>query len=222
MDIKISEEIKKATPRYKALILEAGVVNTPTPALLRKEIADIEQEISERLSIEQINKQPAIASTRNAYKACGKDPNRYRPASEQLIRRIVRGLGLYEIDAVVDLINLLSIKSGYAIGCFDRDKIAGDTIIFGIGKEDEPYEGIGRGKLNIAGMPVWRDSIGGFGTPTSDNERTKIELTTKNILVTINIFEEDMTVDQTLSVASRLLTQYAAAENIRSRIVNAS
>ena len=33
---------------------------------------------------------------------------------------------------------------------------------------------IGRGLLNIEGLPVFRDSVGGIGTPTSDNERTKL------------------------------------------------
>ena len=41
--------------------------------------------------------------------------------------------------------------------------------MLGIGKSGEPYEGIGRGELNIEGMPVYRDAMGGIGTPTSDN-----------------------------------------------------
>ena len=48
-----------------------------------------------------------------------------------------------------------------------------DTL--GVGKAGEPYEGIGRGTINIEGLPVYRDQIGGVGTPTSDNERTKDE-----------------------------------------------
>mgnify|MGYP000747919632 CR=1 FL=1 len=81
----------------------------------------------------------------------------------------------YQIDTLVDLINLVSIRYGYSIGGFDADKIQGDTLVLGIGKSGEPYEGIGRGELNIEGMPVYRDAMGGIGTPTSDNERTKLE-----------------------------------------------
>ena len=86
---------------------------------------------------------------------------------------MLQGKELYQIDTLVDLVNLASIAFGYSIGGFDADKFVGDTLTLGIGREGEPYEGIGRGMLNIAGLPVYRDAQGGVGTPTSDNERTK-------------------------------------------------
>ena len=86
---------------------------------------------------------------------------------------------------MVDLINLVSIRYGYSIGGFDLDKVQGESLELGIGKKDEPYEGIGRGTLNIEGMPVYRDSVGGIGTPTSDNERTKLGLETTRLLTII-------------------------------------
>ena len=67
----------------------------------------------------------------------------------------------------------------------------GDTLTLGIGREGEPYEGIGRGMLNIAGLPVYRDAQGGVGTPTSDNERTKMTLETTHLLVLINGYDGD-------------------------------
>ena len=85
--------------------------------------------------------------------------------------------------------NLASIKFGYSIGGFDAEKFEGDTLTLGIGKAGEPYEGIGRGLINIEGLPVYRDSRGGVGTPTSDNERTKIDLNTTHLLVLINGYD---------------------------------
>ena len=131
----------------------------------------------------------SIAATRSVYKACGKDPSRYRPASEALIRRMLQGKELYQIDTLVDLINLASIAFGYSIGGFDADKFVGDTLTLGIGREGEPYEGIGRGMINIHGLPVYRDAQGGVGTPTSDNERTKIDINTRHLLVLINGYD---------------------------------
>lgn len=101
---------------------------------------------------------PPIQATRTVYKCCGKDPSRYRPSSEALMRRMLKGLDLYQIDTAVNLINLASIAYGYTIGGFDAGKTAGDTIVLGIGREGEPYEGIGRDLLNIAGLPVYRDA----------------------------------------------------------------
>lgn len=62
-------------------------------------------------------------------------------------------------------------------------------LTLGIGREGEPYEGIGRGPLNIAGLPVYRDAIGGIGTPTSDHERTKLSLETTQLLALVNGYD---------------------------------
>lgn len=84
-------------------------------------------------------------ATREAYKRCGKDPGRYRPSAEALRRRLMRGIPLYQIDTLVDLINLVSLRTGHSIGGFDADKIQGNRLELGIGKAEEPFEGIGRG-----------------------------------------------------------------------------
>ena len=99
------------------------------------------------------------------------------------------GKSLYQIDTLVDLINLASIAYGYSIGGFDADKFDGEILTLGIGRAGEPYEGIGRGMINIEGLPVYRDATGGVGTPTSDNERTKLTLQTKHLVVLINGYD---------------------------------
>ena len=219
MEIVISDKLKSAAPDYFMVLVEADVTNSVTSDSLWQEIEDYSAYLRENLELSQVNKRPGIVATRNAYKACGKDPNRYRPSSEALCRRIVRGMELYKIDTLVDLVNLLSMKSGYSVSGFDRDKIAGDTLTIGVGEEGEPFEGIGRGPLNIAGMPVCRDAVGGIGTPTSDNERTKIDLNTTHAVICIHIYGLDMPVEEVISLTERLLTQYAAARNITVRAV---
>ena len=125
---------------------------------------------------------------------------------------------LYRIDILVDLINLISIKSGYSIGGFDIDKICGDTLTLGVGNKNDIYEAIGRGILNIEGLPVYRDSIGGIGTPTSDVERTKLSIDTKRLLMTINIYETEMPIENVKELTIELLKKYANATNITSQL----
>ena len=187
--IIVSEEIERVCPGFVGAAVEATVVNSGYCAPLWDEIHALEEKFRQELNTESLKELPAIAATRRVYKACGKDPSRYRPASEALIRRMLQGKELYQIDTLVDLINLASIAFGYSIGGFDADKFVGDTLTLGVGREGEPYEGIGRGMLNIAGLPVYRDAIGGVGTPTSDNERTKITLSTTHLVVLINGYD---------------------------------
>ena len=191
MNIIVSKEIEQVCPRFVGAAVEAQVVNSEYCAALWDEIHEWEERFRRELTTESLKELSGIAATRAVYKRCGKDPSRYRPASEQLIRRMLQGKELYQIDTLVDLVNLASIAFGYSIGGFDADKIVGDTLTLGVGREGEPYEGIGRGMLNIAGLPVYRDAQGGVGTPTSDNERTKMTLETTHLLVLINGYDGD-------------------------------
>ena len=189
MNIIVSNEIKSVCPEFVGAAVEARVRNSQFCQELWNEIHILEDRFRQTLTTESLKDMPSIAATRRVYKACGKDPSRYRPASEQLIRRMLQGKELYQIDTLVDLVNLASIAFGYSIGGFDADKFVGNTLTLGIGREGEPYEGIGRGPLNIAGLPVYRDAQGGVGTPTSDNERTKMTLETTHLVVLINGYD---------------------------------
>lgn len=210
MNIIVSKEIKDVCPEFVGACVEADVVNTSFSEGLWKEIHALEEEFRATLTTETLKDIPSIAATRRIYKKCGKDPSRYRPASEALIRRMLQGKELYKVDTLVDLINLASIRYGYSIGGFDADKFVGDTLTLGIGREGEPYEGIGRGLINIAGLPVYRDSEGGVGTPTSDNERTKITLDTRRLVVLINGYDGNRDrVCQNAEYIQMLLQKYA-------------
>ena len=189
MNIIVSDEIASVCPEFVGAAVEARVKNTSFCQELWDEIRLLENRFRETLTTESLKDMPSIAATRRVYKACGKDPSRYRPASEQLIRRMLQGKELYQIDTLVDLVNLASIAYGYSIGGFDADRFVGDTLTLGIGREGEPYEGIGRGPLNIAGLPVYRDAQGGVGTPTSDNERTKMTMETTHLVVLVNGYD---------------------------------
>lgn len=218
MKIEISREIAAVCPEFHVLAISARVKNTAYDEDLWKEIATLEETIRSASGLEQINKIPAIYATRQAYKKLGKDPNRYRPSAEALHRRIHRRLPIYQINTLVDLINLVSIKTGYSIGGFDAGKIQGDLVL-GVGRPGEVYHGIGRGELNIEGLPVYRDSAGGIGTPTSDEERTKIELGTERLLMLVNAYSGPDGIGETSEWIAGLLKKYVDAEELDSRIV---
>lgn len=211
-NITVSEEIKKACPAFKGAAVYAEVTNTAFCEGLWKEIDAFTQELTTTTQTDDIKLQPAIAATREAYKRCGKDPSRYRPSAEALRRRLMRGLALYQIDTLVDLINLVSLRTGYSIGGFDADKIEGNDLELGIGRAEEPFEGIGRGVLNIEGLPVYRDRIGGIGTPTSDNERTKMGLETRHILAIVNGYSGQEGLKEAAEIIQELLKKYTSSD----------
>ena len=213
MEIILSDEIRQVWPQLCVAAIEASVINTPHNDSLWEEIFQEEKTLSERYSPDSLKSRPGIEATRKAYRALGKDPSRYRPSNEALVRRFLQGKHLYEISTLVDLNNLASIRWAYSIGGFDLDLINGNRLILGIGQKDEPYEGIGRGPLNIENLPVYRDLTGGIGTPTSDNERTKISLSTRRLLVLVNGYDGNC--DLTLRCGKdlqELLSKYAQSD----------
>lgn len=217
MDIRFDDTIRGGAPGLLVVTIEADVTNGETPDELWLLLTRACDDIRQVTELPDINKRPGIRATREAYKAFGKEPNRYRPSSEALCRRAVKGMELYRINTLVDLINVVSLLSGYSIGGFDEDKIDGEVLTLGVGREGEPFEAIGRGELNIAGMPMYRDNTGGIGTPTSDNERTKLEDSTTRLLMCVNIYGEEMPVDDTVALTVSLLETYAGAKNITVR-----
>lgn len=219
-EIIIDERIKAVCPDMKIGVIRAKVTNSDTSAELWSEIERESDVIKQQYELLEINKRPAVAQTRTLYRALGKDPNRYRVASEALCRRVIRGLGLYRIDTLVDLINLVSMKTGYAISGLDGDKLVGNVLSMGVGEEGEEYHGIGRGLLNISGMPVYRDAVGGVATPTSDEERTKITIDTCTLQMNINGFGPEMPMEKAVAWSVELLQKYAHATEVETAILS--
>lgn len=216
MEIIVEDKIETVCPSFVGACVEADVENSAYSEELWKLIDDQCEKFRQTLTTDTVKGISAIAATRRVYKACGKDPSRYRPSSEALIRRVLQGKQLYQIDTLVDLINLASITYGYSIGGFDAGKFSGDTLSLGVGREGEPYEGIGRGMLNIAGLPVYRDAIGGVGTPTSDNERTKMGLATRQLVALVNGYDgNEETVRATAQLIIRLVERFCNGRNAR-------
>jgi len=211
--ISINAELKTLCPNLRLGCIEANVVVAISGQGLLSEIKERLKLIQQSLLIVDISKISAIEVSRKAYKACGKDPARYRLSAEALLRRVVSGKGLYLINNVVDQLNLVSVTSGFSIGGYDADKIQGD-ISFGIGHADEPYTGIGRGELNIENLPVFRDQAGAFGTPTSDSKRTEVGSDTNKFLMILIDFGRFDQLETSKQMAVRLLIDYCQATHI--------
>ena len=135
MQLQVSHEMHSVCPEFVGACITANISNTPYSADLWAEIDALGSDYRATLTTESLKSMTSIQATRRIYKLCGKDPSRYRPSGEALVRRVLQGKSLYQIDTLVDLINLASMKYGYSIGAFDADKFSGDTLTLGIGKE---------------------------------------------------------------------------------------
>lgn len=220
LNISIHSEFLKKWPQTHLGILVLNLkVKSNYPDLLQL-IEEKCQSMRTNILMEDISKTPAIAQARKAYKAVGKDPARYRLSAEALTRRVINGKGLYQVNNVVDGLNLISISSGISIGGYDVEKIEGD-ISLGIGKANEPYEAIGRGALNMEFMPILRDQKSSFGSPTSDSTRTMVTKHTNKFLMVFFDFEgNERKLEKILKDAVHVMNQHADANVLYQTILN--
>jgi len=216
--ISISKEVKEKCPQLQLGCIECNLIVTKNYPELLELINNELTILQNKLQVEDIAQIPSIQSSRIGYKSLGKDPARYRLSAEALLRRVVKGKGLYQVNNVVDLLNLTSVKSGFSIGGYDVEKINGNVIL-GIGKANEPYEAIGRGDLNIEFLPTFRDDLGAFGSPTSDSTRTMVTPQTKRFLMPIFNFGNHDNLEATMTDAIFLLEKFASSTQIESQVI---
>jgi len=119
-----------------------------------------------------LGEDPTVAALRRLFKAAGTDPSRYRPSSEALLRRLLKGEELPRIHPLVDLNNQLSVELKVP-SCFVRDASFAFPVTLRAGRPGEILDSM-RGELDLAGKPLLADAAGPFGTPITDSHRVKV------------------------------------------------
>jgi DNA/RNA-binding domain of Phe-tRNA-synthetase-like protein len=218
VNVKIDEGLKKKCPRVALGCVTARVEAVVSPAALTEEMKTRDAEIQKLPFPRGVLASPQVEATRAAYKALGKDPARYRNSAEALLRRVVGGKGLPVINAVVDVINLVSVESRLPVGLYDLGHVVGD-IVFRAGRAGETYKGIGKYDLNLEGLPVFVDTVGPHGSATSDSERTMVTAETREVLAVIVSFGGAENLERWTRRLGVLLQQYASGTEMVTKIV---
>ena len=218
-NLVIDSRMKELWPAVRVGCLQYQVqVEKKNPELWAYLKKEIYKKAKDAIFDYGVNEIPNIKESRAAYKAFGKDPSRYRVSSEALIRRIGQGKGLYEVNTVVDVNNLISIESGFSVGSYDTARM-GEDLVFRIGEAGETYKGIGKEEIKIDALPVLADEQGAIGSSTSDSERAMITEEAQEVLTLIYSFSDNQDLEKALESGRRYLEQYAKTSGIQSWIV---
>jgi DNA/RNA-binding domain of Phe-tRNA-synthetase-like protein len=216
-DISINPALRELVPSLALGCVSARASVEKHSQSLWHEIDQRLAHLSANIKPEQTNSIPQIAAMRSAYKALGKDPSRYRGSAEALLRRVLSGKGLYQINSVVDINNLVSLESLNPAGAYNLEKVT-PPIELRIGAAGESYKGIGKNLINIENLPVFADASGAFGSPTSDSERAMVSLETKKILMVVFSFTGPEGLERWTRRAGELLRQYSGGEGIETSL----
>jgi len=119
---------------------------------------------------------PTVAALRRLFRLAGTDPTRYRPSSEALLRRLLKGGELPAIDPFVDLNNCLSARLAVPCCVMAEGTFEGPFELRS-GAAGETYESL-RGPFKLEGRPLLVDALGPCDSPITGSQRVKVSTDT--------------------------------------------
>ena len=212
-DVSVDKNLFKVYPEIRLGLLRFHAeVQEPNDQFWSYMNTEVLPQVRSAIEGKEWSELPGIKGSRAAYKAFGRNPGRYRVSSESLIRRVRRGDELYHINSVVDVNNLISVKSGLSVGSYDLGQIHG-AVVLRKAEHGEGYTGIGKDFLDMENILVLADDQGIFGSSMSDSTRAMVTENAKDVLVVIYCFEDDVDLNTLLTEAKSAFEQYADAKD---------
>ena len=94
-------------------------------------------------TLETVKDDRLFKAYRDFYWKVGIDPTKTRPAAEALTRRVLGGREIPAINTLVDVCNLVSLKTRIAIAAFDCAYLRPEALLFRRARAGESFLGIG-------------------------------------------------------------------------------
>jgi DNA/RNA-binding domain of Phe-tRNA-synthetase-like protein len=208
--LEVDKALETKFPSLSALVLRLkGAKVRPEDPGLEAFKGEVIERIRGRWALEQLREHPVFRAYRDFFWRVGVDPTKTRPASEALIRRVLRGRPLPRINTFVDAYNLASMEAAVPLAAFDMAWLSGD-LLMREAEAGEEFLGIGMKKPVVldGGEVVVEDGEKLVAIyPYRDAEVAKITVDSEDIL---------MLVCGVPNVASEILGQ---AERISSEYV---
>jgi len=199
-----------------------GVRCAASPPALRDELI----RAVERVAAADEHPPPDLKkAVRDVLRTRGYKPSgRGKPASEYLAGMARKG-AFPEINALVDINNLVSLESGLPISVLDIGRFAGDPVLrFGLEGERYVFNPAGQ-EIDLKGLLVVCDGDVPCGTPVKDSMATKVGDETDTVLAVIYGSYRAVDAPGMESHARRfagLLTRYAGASETEVEVLGAS
>jgi len=165
-------DVRFELPGWSLLWADLEIAEGASPDLAPLREATVQRAREER-TVAELSSEPTVAALRKLFRAAGTDPTRYRPASEALLRRVLKGDDLPAIHPLVDLNNCLSVRLAVPC-CVMAEGTCEPPYLLRSGWEGESYESL-RGPFKLESRPLLIDARGVCDTPITGNVRVKVE-----------------------------------------------
>lgn len=195
MRYTVLQEVFRLNPQLCfGIIVGKGLMNSESRAADTERLRNAENKVRSAIQADSLKSHPIVHGYRLIMEKAGINPNKYPPSTEAMLKRVLKGGVLPEINALVDLCNAVSIEQQISLGGHDLRDIHEDLYV-GFTKGDEKflpfgaseYETLEAGELVFASGSVvqtrkwiWRQS-----------ELGKMDLNTKDVFFQLVGFDEN-------------------------------
>lgn len=205
-------EIDYRLDGWRLFVAQLEALETPDREGLAELRASVSQAVRHELDLATLSSHPPVAAMRKLFRAAGTDPTRYRPSSEALVRRLLKGDDVPSILPLVDLNNCLSARlvvpcCVMAAGTFEG------PFVLRPGEEDESYESL-RGPFRLGGRPLLVDSLGPCDTPITGSQRVKVTQETTHCTLVAYLPAEVYEIEEAGSALDGLLAAAPVARRM--------
>lgn len=220
----VSPEIFQLRPDYRALLVAVdGITPGPCDSDSEAYLLQAEESARSQLASKPVTELPHIASWREAYKAFGAKPNKYRNSLEALTRRVETKLP--RVNRLTDIYNAISVKRQIPFGGEDLDKYVGAAkLIRATGAEEFTTTAGGATVIERpdVGEVVWCDDAGVTCRRWNwrQGPRTALSDDTTRVLFVLDaltpVSDEDLhaTADELVAALARFSPQCHAARRL--------
>ena len=217
MTLNIESHLQKSFPDLKVLTcLIRGVNVEKRNVEFERFKQEVMKQVRDQYDLDSLRNLSTFRTYRDFFWRVGIDPTKNRPAAEALIRRVIGGKTVPNINTLVDAYNLASVKTEIALAAFDADRLKGD-LLMRFATEGEEFLGIGMEKAMVlqGGEIVISDDEKLVAVyPHRDADNTKITMKTKNVVLLVCGVPgvEEETLQKAAQVAVEYITRFCNGE----------
>jgi len=182
--------LKQFPQTVGGVILAQNIQIAADVTALQAAYTDEQAAVRERIGTTPLSQLPSLAAWRQVFRAFNVDPTKYRSAPESLLRRLTKKGDIPQINPLVDIGNLISIRYALPVAVFDTQAVRGVVRVhFATGVER--YRELGcdeiihpevgevifsdEQQMVIARRWCWRQSAESAAQPSTQNAIITIE-----------------------------------------------
>lgn len=183
--VKIDAKVLSLVPSANvSVIVVKGLDNKGSNPDIKKLVDGVQRIVA--VDMADYKSHPVIQSWKNIYSSFG---SKHNSSVEALVKRVVNGEGVKEVNKLVDLHNFLSLKHVIPVGVYDLDKVDGNVEL-AVSNGNEKFVPLGSSDVEhpLVGEVIYRDDMKVLCRRwnNKDSNSTKVDEDTKNAIVFID------------------------------------